>query len=90
MLLLYGKPETDSMKLNILLNSCILVVPFLLSLFYPDIGTLAGYLGSVSALFCIYILPTLTYLKYKYTEINNPILAEALKNNKFTVKNPKE
>jgi hypothetical protein len=61
-----------------------------LSVFYPSIGTLAGYLGSVSALFCVYVLPTVTYLKYKYTEVKNPFLAYAIRENKFTVKSPPE
>jgi hypothetical protein len=58
----------------------------LLSLFYPAIGVLAGYLGSVSALFCIYVLPTITYMKHKQTELENPLLAKALLENKFSIK----
>lgn len=60
------------------INGCILVLPFLFAVFYPDVGVLAGYLGSVSALFCIYILPIFTFLKLKYTEIHNPMLALAI------------
>jgi len=67
------------MKVTLILNLCILLVPFLLGVFYPEVGTLAGYLGSVAGLMCIYILPTITYLKYKHTELYHPILAEALK-----------
>lgn len=73
-----GKQESPSQKANIILNTCILIGPFLLAILYPEVGKLAGILGSLSALACIYILPTITYLKSKYTEIKHPILAEAL------------
>lgn len=47
-------------------------------------------LGSMSALACIYVLPTITYLKAKYTEIKHPMLAKALLNNEFKVKRNSE
>ena len=56
---------------------------FLLAVFYPQVGKLAGYLGSVGALGCIYVLPTATHLKASYLEIYNPLLSEAIKTNKF-------
>lgn len=84
LLLMYGKQEVDSLRLTIFINCCILVLPFLLSVFYPNVGVLAGYLGSVSALFCIYILPIATYLKYKYTEIKAPLLVKAIKENEYS------
>lgn len=62
-----------------------LIVPLILSIFYTDVGTLAGYLGSVAGLGCIYVLPTVTHLKALYTEIDHPILSEALKSNSFTL-----
>jgi|LauGreDrversion4_2_1035121.scaffolds.fasta_scaffold253721_1 hypothetical protein len=65
-------------------NVLILVAPFLLAIFYPQVGKLAGYLGSVSALGCIYVLPTVTYLKSLFTAIKNPILAEAIKFDKYS------
>ncbi len=55
------------------------MAPFLLAIFYPDVGKLAGYLGSLAALGCIYVLPTITNLKSSYTQIKNPLLAEAIK-----------
>lgn len=58
-----------------MINSCILIGPFILAIFYPEVGVLAGYLGSVGALFTIFILPIATYLKLKHTEIKNPLLA---------------
>jgi hypothetical protein len=60
--------------------------PFLLAIFYPEVGKLAGILGSLSALACIYVLPTITYLKSKYTEIKHPMLAEALDKNEFDIR----
>ena len=44
---------------------------------------MAGYLNAVTTLFTIYLLPTLTNLKMKYTEIKNPILVEAIKQNEY-------
>ena len=45
---------------------------------------MAGYLNAVTTLFTIYLLPTLTNLKMKHTEIKNPILVEAIKQNEYT------
>jgi len=84
-LVYYGNQDQRSQKQTIFVNSLILILPFILAVFYPQVGKLAGYLGSVSGLFCIYVLPVITHLKALHTEINHPILSEALKNNDFTV-----
>ena len=74
------------MKTTMITNFCILIAPFLLAIFYPQVGKLAGYLGSFSALGCIYVMPTITHLKSVYTQIKHPILAEAILQNKFEYK----
>ena len=56
------------------------------AVFYPDVGKLAGYLGSMSGLGCIYVLPTITNLKSSYTQIKHPLLAEAIRQNEFDYK----
>ena len=64
---------------TVITNLCILIPPFLFAVFYPDVGKLAGYLGSLSGLGCIYVLPTITNLKSSYTQIKHPLLDEAIK-----------
>ena len=83
LLLFTGKQETKSYKINLSLNTLILIMPFCLAVWYPEVGVLAGYLGSCSALFCIFILPICTYLKHRYTEVKNPLLAKALLENEY-------
>jgi hypothetical protein len=64
-------------------NLGILIAPFILSIVYPEVGRLGGIVGSITGLFSIYALPTITNLKATYLEIQHPVLAEALKQNKF-------
>lgn len=80
------KAEKQSLKSVLIANFGILLLPFCLAIFYPDVGKLAGYLGSFCALGCIYVLPTITNLKASFLEIKHPVLAEALKQNKFEYK----
>ena len=46
------------------INFSISFVPLLFSLFYPNIGTILGYVGAIAGFFIIYIFPVITYLKY--------------------------
>jgi len=39
---------------------------FLLAIYYPQIGKLAGILGSAATMLVIYIVPNVTYLKMKW------------------------
>lgn len=49
-----------------------LITPsFILAIYYPQVGTLAGILGGVMSMFCIYMLPIGTYLKMKWTRLNS-------------------
>jgi len=88
-LLIYGdaeRAEKQPIIKTMITNFCILIAPFLFAIFYPDVGKLAGYLGSFSALGCIYVLPTITNLKSSYTRIKHPLLAEAIKQNEYDYK----
>ena len=88
-LLIYGdaeRAEKQPMGKTLLTNFLILVAPFLFAVFYPNVGKLAGYLGSMSGLGCIYVLPTITNLKSSYTQIKHPLLAEAIRQNEFDYK----
>ena len=57
-----GRQEAKSDKINIILNTLILTGPLILAITYPKVGKLAGILGAIGALLCIYILPTVTYI----------------------------
>jgi amino acid transporter len=93
-LVLFGnsveKAENQPMRTVILANVAILIAPFILSIFYPQVGKLAGVLGSFSAISCVYILPTITYLKDREHYVLNPMLSEAIKNNRFTLKDAQD
>jgi hypothetical protein len=92
-LLIYGdaeRAEKQPLKVTIFTNFCILIAPFALSIFYPDVGKLAGYLGSMAGLGCIYVMPTITNLKSTYTQIKHPILAEAIRQNQYEYKVPED
>eukprot|EP00347_Sterkiella_histriomuscorum_P006074 403354168 len=79
----FGSNEQRSQKTTWIANTLMLVPTFILAVFYPQVGKLAGYLGSIGGLGCIYVLPTVTHLKSNYLEIYNPLLSEAIKNNKY-------
>ena len=55
------------------LNATISIFPLLFALFYPDIGSILTYIGSISGFFMIYTIPVFTYLKMKRLEIESPI-----------------
>lgn len=74
------------MKINMLLNVCLLIPPCVLGIYYPDVGSLAAYMGSFSCFFVIYTMPTLTYMKIKKTSVHNPGLAEAIISDKFELR----
>lgn len=54
--------------MNLLVNFGIVLGPFLLSILYPNVGLLAGMLGSFTVFGIIYLLPTMTYMKVKYIQ----------------------
>jgi hypothetical protein len=88
LLLATGSQEAKSMNINYMLNVFILIPPGLLAVLYPEVGILAGMLGSLGGLLCIYIMPTVTFLAQKKTEINHPQLVAALRENNFVLSPP--
>jgi hypothetical protein len=58
-------------------------VPALITIFYPKIGSILGYVGAVAGLFIVYILPVITHLKKYKTQIEHPLLAKAIENDLF-------
>jgi len=63
-------------------------VPFCFAVFYPNVGTILSYIGSVAGFMIIYCMPVLVYLKRLKTRITNPLLAQALETNNYTIKRP--
>ena len=43
---------------------------FLLAVYYPKIGDIAGVAGATATMFVIYIVPNVTYLKMKWDVIS--------------------
>lgn len=64
----------------------LLIIPLCVAMFYPQIGSILGMIGSVAGLFIVYVLPTITYLKQVKTECEHPILAKAIKKNMYEIK----
>ena len=78
-----GSQSASSDKINYILNFLILIGPVVLAVVYPKVGNLAGLLGAVGGCLCIYILPVITFLAQKRTEITNPELVKAIRKNTF-------
>ena len=45
---------------------------FLLAMFYPNVGSIAGLFGAFGTMFCIYVLPLATYVSMLYQGILPP------------------
>jgi solute carrier family 38 (sodium-coupled neutral amino acid transporter), member 9 len=60
---LFWKKQQVSKVAEIVLNVILAAIPLLFALFYPNIGTLLSYVGSVSGFMLIYLLPVLVHLK---------------------------
>ena len=65
-LLCTGKTESDSYAINITLNLLLMTPAFLLSVYYPNVGVLAGKLGAFATALVIYAVPTITFWVMKY------------------------
>ena len=68
---------------TLLMNLAILTPPFLLAVFYPQVGTIAGLLGGFSTMLVVYFLPIVTYLKFRHSSITNPEVAQLIKRSTF-------
>lgn len=77
----YEKPRDgeyiiEAQNFNIL-TVVILLIPLSVSVFYPQIAKILGYVGAVAGIFVLYALPILTYLVKLKNEADNPIISEA-------------
>lgn len=60
--LIWSDKEVARYK-EILLNVILAIVPLLFALFYPNVGVITTYVGSVAGFLLIYLLPVLVHLK---------------------------
>ena len=61
------------------------MIPLAFAILYPEIGTILAYSGAFAGFVVIYCLPVMVYLKKRYTQITNPLLAEAIALNEFRI-----
>lgn len=54
-------------------------IPLFFALVYPKVGSILSIVGAISGLFIIYIIPCVCYLKMLKMQIQNPILAEGIR-----------
>jgi len=52
-------------------------IPFLITLLFPQVADVLGFIGSLVGLFVIYLMPVLTYLKKLKGECENMRVSEA-------------
>jgi amino acid permease len=64
-------------KLYNTLTVMILLIPLSVSVFYPQIAKILGYVGAVAGIFVLYALPIATYLVKLKNEADNPIISIA-------------
>ena len=55
-----------------MVNFALIVPSFLLAIYYPQVGDIAGLAGSFATMFCIYLLPVGCWIKMKWDEIYAP------------------
>ncbi len=84
LLKLFFRNKEVSGFVSLALNVSITFIPFLLSIVYPNIGTVLGYVGAIAGFAIIYVYPVLVHLKHMRTKITNPLLAEAIKMNEIS------
>lgn len=84
LLVITGKQEAPSMQVNLLMNACIMIGPFCLAIWYPQVGTVAGLGGSFATMLVVYFLPIFTHLNYRKSAMRNPEIAMLIKRSTFT------
>lgn len=72
-------------KQTIAVNAVITLGPLACACYFANIGSLLAYTGAISGFFAIYLLPVMVHLKRRYTQITNPLLAEAVSLNEFQI-----
>ena len=71
----------------VVLNILVTIIPLSFACIYPNIGNIMTYTGAFFGTVSMYFLPVLVHLKKRYTQLTNPLLAEAIALNEFTIMN---
>jgi len=71
-----GEYIIEAHKFNIL-TVVILLIPLSVSVFYPQIAKILGYVGAVAGMVVLYALPILTYLVKLKNESDNPVIFQS-------------
>lgn len=75
---LFFQNKEVSRKHLIILNLIVTLIPLSFAIWYPNIGTIISWTGAFAGFIIIYCLPVMVYLKKRYVQITNPLLAEAI------------
>ena len=79
-----GKEITS--KIFYPVNVICLIIPASITIFYPKIGSILGYIGAFAGFLIVYFLPVITYLKLLKTQMEHPLLAQAILNDQYEFK----
>ncbi len=71
LLLTTGNQNASSQSINITMNTILIIPSFVLAIYYPQVGSIAGLAGAFGTMLCIYFLPIFTYMKYWWTKITD-------------------
>ena len=82
---LFFQNKEVTQKHLIILNLIVTLIPLSFAIWYPNIGTIISWTGAFAGFIIIYCLPVMVYLKKRYVQITNPLLAEAISLNEFRV-----
>jgi Transmembrane amino acid transporter protein len=80
---LFFRDKEITNKIFYSVNLVNLLVPALVTIFYPKIGSILGSIGAIAGLFIVYVLPVITHLKKFRTEIEHPLLAQAIASDQY-------
>lgn len=72
---LFFRNKETTPKIFYGVNFVNLLIPTLITIFYPKIGSILGSIGAIAGLLIVYILPVITYLKQYKTQVEHPLLA---------------
>ena len=78
--LFFENKEITKVQL-VFLNLVITLFPLTCAILVPCIGSILAFSGAGAGFVIIYCLPVMVYLKKRYLQITNPVLAEALEMN---------
>lgn len=83
---LFFRDKEITPKIFYSVNIIGLLVPTLITIFYPKIGSILGSIGAVAGLLIVYVLPVITHLKKFKTELEHPLLAQAIQDDQYEFK----